>query len=567
MVLLLSNDGAIHMVTIFSLNQDFHSSYSHIVVLTILILSSCQSGSLLVNSIYNADIFIIQSQNTKTFTNNSKTNAISKRTAGVTQPVQKPTINHLGEAFEGYNLFQFRDFDNPPPNFRITDMEGEIIDEFQIEKNDGYGHPINSTTFLLVFENTTYLWNRETGRNQMFNFSSHHDISYNPTTKTFMTLETYTIINPYVTIPGHNLIDTYAFDYDTIREMNMDGEVIWELNTSSFVPFEWWPGEITTTAHMDVTHSNSVFWDIEEDMIYLNCRNLNTFFKIDHKTGEVLWGLGEYGDFTLFDHYGKQRQNLFYHNHALKKVDNNTFILFDNDYLNKTKLNNHRSRLLEITINETTMTANISWVWTGSGEYFSAVWGDVDRLPNGNRFGTFGTQTHPATDIGPRLVEVNETGDVVWEMYFKGGNYGIFRAERFRLNPILSIPEDKLIAIGDPITLSWQTWYNFRTKLKMKGSYTFYRDGNEIYEGEVVFDKFWRPTNLTFNLNSLKQGKYIFKLAVADEGGHTTEDTVVVYVGISPSETTSNSVTIPTIVILLLELGMITTTLRKKRKL
>ena len=295
--------------------------------------------------------------------------------------------------------------------------------------------------------------------------------------------------------------------------------------------------------------------------------NLNTFFKIDHKTGEVLWGLGEYGDFTLFDHYGKQRQNLFYHNHALKYVDNNTFILFDNDYLNKTKLNNHRSRLLEITVNETTMTANISWVWTGSGEYFSAVWGDVDRLPNGNRFGTFGTQTHPGTDIGPRFVEVNEAGDVVWEMYYKGGKYGIFRAERFRLKPILSIPEDKLIATGDPITLSWQTWYNFRTKLKMKGSYAFYQDGNEIYDGEVVFDKFWRPTNLTFDLNSLKQGKHIFTLAVADEGGHTTEDTVVVYVGISPSETTSNSVIIPTIVILLLELGMITTTRRKKRKL
>lgn len=555
------------MAIIFSLNQDFYLSHSHIFVITLLILSSCQSGSFLVNSIHKTDNIIIQSQNTEVFSNNSKTGAISKRTAEVKQPEQKPFVNQLGEAFEGYNLFQFRDLDNPPPNFRITDMEGKIIDEFQIGKNDGYGHPINSTTFLLTFENSTYLWNRETGRNQLFDFFSHHDISYNPTTKTFMTLEIDTIINPDVTIPGQNLIDTYAFDYDAIREMNMDGDVIWELNSSSFVPFEWWSGELTITGNMDVTHSNSVFWDIEEDMIYLNCRNLNTFFKIDHKTGEVLWGLGEHGDFTLFDHYGNQRQNLFYHAHALKKVDNNTFILFDNDYLNKTDPFNHRSRLLEITLNETTMTANISWVWTGPGEYYSAIWGDVDRLPNGNRFGTFGTQTHPGTDIGPRLVEVNEAGEVVWEMYYKGGKYGIYRAERFRLNPILSTPEDKLIAIGDPITISWQTWYNFRTKLKIKGSYILYRDGNEIEEGEVVFDKFWRPTNLTFDLNSLKQGKYIFSLVVADEGGHTTEDTVVAYVGISPSEATSNSVTIPTIVSLLIGLGMMTTTRRKKRKL
>jgi len=206
------------MEIIFSLNQDSHWSYSQIVVITLLILSSCQSGSLLVNSIHNMDNCILQLQNTKGFSNNSNNTAISKKIAEVKQPEQEPFVNHLGEVFEGFNLFQFRDLDNPPPNFKITDMDGRIIDEFQIDKTDGYGVPINSTTFLLVFENSTYFWNIETGRNQLFDFSSHHDISYNPMTKTFMTLETYTIINPYVTIPGQILIDTYAFDYVGIKQ-------------------------------------------------------------------------------------------------------------------------------------------------------------------------------------------------------------------------------------------------------------------------------------------------------------------------------------------------------------
>lgn len=230
-------------------------------------------------------------------------------------------------------------------------------------------------------------------------------------------------------------------------------------------------------------------------------------------------------------------------------------------------MNNHRSRLLEITINETAMTANISWVWTGTDEYYSAYWGDVDKLPNGNRFGTFGSQTHPGTDIGPRLVEVNEAGEVVWEMYYKGGKYGIYRAERYRTTPILSTPEDKLIGIGDSVKITWQTWYNFRTKLKVKGSYTLYRDDDAINDGEVVFDKFWRPTNLTFDLNSLEQGKYIFTLVVADEGGHTVEDTVTAYVGISPTEATSNSITMPTILSLLLSLVIITILQKKRKKL
>ena len=542
----------------FVLNKNSHRLFSYFFVIALLILSSWQLGSLSVDLSHNKNIHKIQPQ-PNTFSNISETDNVFLRTAEV-----KPIVNHIGDIFGGYILFQFQDLDNPPPNFQITDMEGKLIEEFQIEQKDGYAQPINSTTFVLTFENSTYLWNRETGRKKSFNFFSHHDISYNPTTKSFMTLVTDTIINPDVVIPGQQIMDNYAFDFDNIREISMDGNIIWELKSSSFVPFELWAGELSKTGNMDVTHSNSVFWDIEEDMIYINCRNLNTFYKIDHETGQVLWGLGEYGDFTLFDSFGNQRESLFYHAHALKKVDNHTFILFDNDFMNKTNANNHRSRILEISINETTMTANTSWVWTGSEEYYSSYWGDADRLPNGNRFGVFGTQTHPETDIGPRFVEVNDRGEVVWEMYYKGGRYGVYRAERFLLNPVLSALEDKLIAIGDPIELSWQTWYNFRTKLKMKGSYTLYRDSEPISEGEVVFDKFWRPTNLTYNLDSLTQGKYTFKLEVSDEGGHIAEDTVIVYVGISPSETT-NVIPIPPITWVVFILALMSVKQRRKR--
>ncbi|MHA2246579.1 MAG: aryl-sulfate sulfotransferase, partial [Candidatus Hodarchaeales archaeon] len=251
-------------------------------------------------------------------------------------------VNHSGEAFDGYNIFQFRDFDNEQYSFQIIDMDGNIINEFPSKNNYGYAHQINSTTFLLVSSSPSYFWNIETGRNQSFNFTSHHDISYNPITKTFMTITTE-IIFDYINF----------YRYDIIREMNMDAIPIWTLNTSSFVPFDWWAGELSKD-NRDITHSNTVFWDIEEDMIYLNSRNLNTFFKIDHSTGQVVWGLGEHGNFTLFDQWGNQRQNLFYHAHAVEKVDDDTFIIFDNDYLNQTDIGNHRSRMLEITIDETT---------------------------------------------------------------------------------------------------------------------------------------------------------------------------------------------------------------------
>ncbi|MHA2247321.1 MAG: aryl-sulfate sulfotransferase [Candidatus Hodarchaeales archaeon] len=447
-------------------------------------------------------------QTSKTFFNNNTPETVSKKESGIKQLEESANVIHSGEAFDGYNLFQFRDYSNGRYNFRITDMDGNIIDEFPSRNTYGHCYPINSTTFLLSGGNPMYFWNRETGRNRSFNFSSHHDVSYNPKTKTFISLGIQFVID-----------SGYSYRYDTIREITKDGNIIWNFNTSSFIPFDWWTREMSGV-NRDITHSNTVFWDMEEDMIYLNCRNLNTFFKIDHSTGQVVWGLGKHGDFILYDQYGNQRQNLFYYAHALEKVDDDTFILFDNRWYNETT--STRSRILEITIDETSMTANESWVWTGPSDYYSYAWSDADRLPNGNRFGAFGYIPDP------RLVEVNESGDIVWEMHYTGGSLGVYSADRYRLNPTLSNPEDKLIENGNPITISWQTWYNFRTKLKMKGSYVLYKNGNAIDDGEVVFDKFWRPTNLSFDFNSLKPGEYNLTLVVKDEGGHTTKDSVSV---------------------------------------
>ncbi|MFW9903243.1 MAG: aryl-sulfate sulfotransferase [Candidatus Thorarchaeota archaeon] len=492
--------------------KSFQRIPSHFVVIFVFFLFLHQSE-------YNFAVVDIESNFPKTKnisiqTHISNTTYEKPNLIKLNQAEDGVSVIHSGEAFEGYNIFQFRNFTDKKYDFRITDMEGNIIHEFPGNNTFSYGHVINSTTLLLRTTGGVYFWNIENWNSQRFVIGSHHDISYNPRTKTFMTLLETKVYN------GQN-----PYRYDIIREVNMAGEVIWELHTNSFIPFSYWSGEFDGEVR-DITHSNSIFWDIEEDKIYLLCRNLNTFFKIDHSTSEVLWGLGEYGNFTLFDQKGNQRPNLFYHAHALEKVDDNTFILFDNDYLNQTDLNDHQSQILEITIDETSMEAMTSWFWRGSPEFYTAYWGDADRLPNGNRFGVFGSMGHIDTAIGPRLVEVNESGHIVWEMNYKGGSIGIYNADRFRLNPILNSPEDLVIKKGDELTLSWQTWYNARTKLKMNGSFILYQDGEPIYAGPVVFKQFWLPTDLTFELGSSELGEYNFTLVVFDEGGHFVKDSV-----------------------------------------
>ncbi|MHA2294756.1 MAG: aryl-sulfate sulfotransferase, partial [Candidatus Hodarchaeales archaeon] len=165
-------------------------------------------------------------------------------------------------------------------------MEGNLVNEALVNEEQGYGYgtPINSTTHLLYSNyDNIYFWDIYSNTLTPYPIDSHHDISYNPKTGTFITLQTQKITF---------FEDTYKFDI--ISEVNSTGSVIWQLDTSTIIPWDLWDAN-------DVTHGNTVFWDMEEDTIYFNSRNLNTFYKIDRKTRTVIWSLGKHGDFKLFD--------------------------------------------------------------------------------------------------------------------------------------------------------------------------------------------------------------------------------------------------------------------------
>ena len=55
---------------------------------------------------------------------------------------------------------------------------------------------------------------------------------------------------------------------------------------------------------MDLTHANTLDWDYNNSIIYLNVRNTNTFYAINQTTGNLMWACGEYGNFTLLNNNG-----------------------------------------------------------------------------------------------------------------------------------------------------------------------------------------------------------------------------------------------------------------------
>jgi len=457
-----------------------------------------------------------------------------------------PVLNVSSEGgfFDGYNLFVLEvrnrtDSQLVNRSLIICDMSGKTL--LQRPLGTGFSLPefsaeFVSPTIILMGSGSEEGSNGSLGDAVLLNlsdnsetrlgFSGHHEYEYNHRSNTVFTFESY-----LATANGS------IYVYDTIREFNLTGYCVWSFDTQTLVPpGRWHPQDMfdTTWPFYDVTHSNTIFFDSDEDIIYYNSRNLSTFYKINHTDSRVIWGLGEYGNFTLYNRWGDERDTLFYHAHSVERVDDNTFIIFDNGPFNQTDFANERSRIVEITVNETAMTAYESWSWTAPHEYYSVIWGDADRLPNGNRLGVFGTHNHPDCDIGARIVEVNPEGEIVWELNFPHSQdftYGLYRAERFCYSPIVSAESESIRAVThENVSVAWDIWYNYRPKHTVTGTYRVYLNGAPAENGTCAYDRFWRAERLVSVLGELETGNYNVTLEISDEDGHTTTSSVSVSV-------------------------------------
>ena len=301
-------------------------------------------------------------------------------------------------------------------------------------------------------DTTTHFWNLKTNVTTDFpNVYGHHDMIYNPITRTFLTLRSYV-----------RQIDGRYVLMDTIVELDNQGNVLWTWDTYAGGHFglkDECLCNATTVVNgqtvIDLTHANSLQWNFQTNIIYMNMRALDTFCKINKTTNQTVWCLGRRGSFTLLGPDGKQVPSLWYHAHDLREVQPDVFTMFDDDYDNTTNATNPcpvtfestnaHSRILEITVNEQNMTAWTSWSWTAPREDWTPYWGSVDILPNGDWVGDFGSQSHflPGSGIGSPLsnstgavlVEVNPKGEVVRTYTFAYG-WGIYRVVPIALQTI-----------------------------------------------------------------------------------------------------------------------------------
>ena len=111
-------------------------------------------------------------------------------------------------------------------------------------------------------------------------------------------------------------------------------------------------------------------------------------------------------------------------------------LLYDNGAVNPTPPPGqaYHSRVVEYQLDETTMTATRTFEFPGdfsvddwyANHWYTPIWGDADRLENGNILVTAGMRS---PTLSTRVFEVTRSGRVVWELTFPP-NYGTFQAER-----------------------------------------------------------------------------------------------------------------------------------------
>jgi hypothetical protein len=276
------------------------------------------------------------------------------------------------------------------------------------------------------------------------------DDSYNP-------VETVQALNSYVAdshdfqmLPnGHVLLVGY---YKTPIDMSsyvaggnsnglLAGAIIQELDGNRNVVFQWrsWDhftvtnyfpaatltNGIATNAVIDAFHLDTVIMDTDGNLLVSNFGM--DVWKVNRKTGEIMWRLG--GPANQFSFVGVSAQQALGHfsGHALSRLDNGNILI----YCNADQTATRTSKVYEYQLNETSKVATLVWSYTPPTNYYAWHYGSAQRLPNTNTFIGWGKADLAGTNQWiPACTEVAPDGRIVFELKFSDPKIVTYRAFR-----------------------------------------------------------------------------------------------------------------------------------------
>ena len=163
----------------------------------------------------------------------------------------------------------------------------------------------------------------------------------------------------------------------------------------------------------DYFHINSINVDADGNLL-VSARNTWALYKIDRRTGAVLWRLGGLrSDFAL----GPGVR--FAWQHDARRLPDGTITLFDNESTPKV---GDRSRLLTLAVDERRRTVTLERALTHPAGLLADAEGNAQQLPNGHVFAGWG--------LARRASELDAEDRLLFDVRLPG-DYDTYRAFRF----------------------------------------------------------------------------------------------------------------------------------------
>jgi Arylsulfotransferase (ASST) len=164
----------------------------------------------------------------------------------------------------------------------------------------------------------------------------------------------------------------------------------------------------------DYLHLNSIDVDRDGDLL-LSARHTGTVYKVDRRTGEVIWRLGgRESDFEM------EEGSAFSSQHAARSQADGTIALFDNGA--PVRPTREESRAISLRLDERSMTATLAGEWTHPEEPLAETQGNAQPLPAGGVLVGWGSE--------PIVSELSEEGEVLLDARFSADTNETYRAYR-----------------------------------------------------------------------------------------------------------------------------------------
>jgi hypothetical protein len=215
-----------------------------------------------------------------------------------------------------------------------------------------------------------------------------------------------------------------------VQEIDIEsGEVLFEWHSLEHIGLEesLYEPPPDLTAAFDYFHINSID-PIPGGYLLISARRTCAVYKVDRKTGEVVWRLGgEQSDFDMG--YGTRTD----WQHDARRHPDGTITIFDNGGVQK----DVQSRGIVVEVDEGKMSTTLVGEYTHPNKILAATQGNLQVLPNGNVFVGWGSE--------PYYSEFGPDGKLLYDASFPS-QVESYRAFRF---PWKGQPEDRPAVVAE----------------------------------------------------------------------------------------------------------------------